>query len=662
MSDSVDALLGGEEDVGDYDIKDDEEDALLEDDDDGSRNNEETKDVLELSIDDALNEDDDTELSDSEGRSKFLNERQTESNNTPRSYNYHNNYNKQYKYINNNVTNNRGRGMRGHFRGFSRGNHSIGRHKTFTPRFEPPPNKLFINPHFKGHTHINYNSQWEQKPKSLPHVWHNKHQSQPSNDYQAQPIMPVNNFQSQPQVQHQHQMMHKPPVHQRLGINNSSYSPQQVNSNYEQERFMGVNQMQQPPPVVSPINNQYNMPPTYNQPPPMYQPPVNNMSYNLNQYQQPPQNVYQQYAPPPQPLIHQNTPPPIFNQPPPQIYQNDSHTFNTFAPPPPQIQQYNANDNNYNQNYHNNYQQQQHHVPTQQQQHHQQQHQKQQHQPRYQQADAVITPVINRQVFYNNQQNFGKRRNDRRPEVVDDYCVNKRRSYENKVLHQVQTVETTPSNNTTISTTQYQASATPEVVEDEETKKYREKIEEQKKLRELLLAQKEERRKIAAKKKQAEEEYETVVSPKEILMKAVQPAIIPVQPQRKLAENPANQQMVHANPNLKVINATEGGNENKVDKGQLKSFLSNRTIFAKDQSLVDTSLVVVSNLAAGTSEVKLRKMCEGLGDIQKIDLSPKERQVTIHFKSVASAHAFYKKYQRFMLDLSVIQVALKAVG
>lgn len=44
---------------------------------------------------------------------------------------------------------------------------------------------------------------------------------------------------------------------------------------------------------------------------------------------------------------------------------------------------------------------------------------------------------------------------------------------------------------------------------------------------------------------------------------------------------------------------------------------------------------------------------------QKLQLSTKERQATIEFKSVASAHAFFKKYQRYMLDLSMIQVTLK---
>lgn len=46
------------------------------------------------------------------------------------------------------------------------------------------------------------------------------------------------------------------------------------------------------------------------------------------------------------------------------------------------------------------------------------------------------------------------------------------------------------------------------------------------------------------------------------------------------------------------------------------SFLSNRKVIAKDQSLPDTSIVVIRNLAAGTTEVKLRKMCETMGEVQ----------------------------------------------
>lgn len=46
---------------------------------------------------------------------------------------------------------------------------------------------------------------------------------------------------------------------------------------------------------------------------------------------------------------------------------------------------------------------------------------------------------------------------------------------------------------------------------------------------------------------------------------------------------------------------------------------------------------------------------------QTLHLSREERQATIHFKSVASAHAFYKKYQRYILDLSVIEVDLQTV-
>lgn len=68
------------------------------------------------------------------------------------------------------------------------------------------------------------------------------------------------------------------------------------------------------------------------------------------------------------------------------------------------------------------------------------------------------------------------------------------------------------------------------------------------------------------------------------------------------------------NRNIKVINTST--DESNINKLHLANFLTNRKILTKDQSLVDTSVVVISDLAAGTTEVKLRKMCQGIGDIK----------------------------------------------
>lgn len=43
---------------------------------------------------------------------------------------------------------------------------------------------------------------------------------------------------------------------------------------------------------------------------------------------------------------------------------------------------------------------------------------------------------------------------------------------------------------------------------------------------------------------------------------------------------------------------------------------------------------------------------------QKLQMETNERQATIHFDTVASAHKFFNKYRRYMIDLSMIQVDL----
>lgn len=134
---------------------------------------------------------------------------------------------------------------------------------------------------------------------------------------------------------------------------------------------------------------------------------------------------------------------------------------------------------------------------------------------------------------------------------------------------------------------------------------------------------KEERRKQAAKKLQAEEEYNTIPAPSDILKKPDIQKILPVNLQTQPSnKNPTFKQKVIQKPNLNVINTnniqikTTDKPDVNIDKGHINNFLNNRTIIAKDENLVDTSIVVVNNLAAGTSEVKLRKLCQGVGDIQ----------------------------------------------
>lgn len=169
-------------------------------------------------------------------------------------------------------------------------------------------------------------------------------------------------------------------------------------------------------------------------------------------------------------------------------------------------------------------------------------------------------------------------------------------------------------------------------------KVYRRKIEQQKLIRERLLRQKEERRKQAAKKLQAEEEYKSLLTPTDIVKEEIPVVMTPTKsiessvPQitpKPIQKSPVvriNKTIVPIktvdNPLVikrvltgKPVSCVSAGNS-ETDKDHLSSFLSNRKIFAKDKSLADTSLVVINNLATGTSEVKLRKLCQGVGDIQ----------------------------------------------
>ncbi|XP_043529794.1 uncharacterized protein LOC122539176 isoform X3 [Frieseomelitta varia] len=69
-----------------------------------------------------------------------------------------------------------------------------------------------------------------------------------------------------------------------------------------------------------------------------------------------------------------------------------------------------------------------------------------------------------------------------------------------------------------------------------------------------------------------------------------------------------------------------------------------------------TNTVKVENLAASTSEAQIRRMCQGIGTIESIQMG--ERSATIVFKTQSAAMVFHKKYQRKMLDLSLITVRL----
>ncbi|XP_012223337.1 RNA-binding protein 33-like isoform X2 [Linepithema humile] len=71
---------------------------------------------------------------------------------------------------------------------------------------------------------------------------------------------------------------------------------------------------------------------------------------------------------------------------------------------------------------------------------------------------------------------------------------------------------------------------------------------------------------------------------------------------------------------------------------------------------IKTNTVRLENLAASTSEAQIRRMCQAIGTIESIHMG--EGNATIVFKTQSAAMVFHKKYQRKMLDLSLITVRL----
>ncbi|XP_031342746.1 RNA-binding protein 33-like isoform X1 [Photinus pyralis] len=460
---------------------------------------------------------------------------------------------------------------------------------------------VLINPHFKGHVKINNNTRL---------AWDARHKT--NNNHQVGRIMPF----SQNRKQNQNVNNIQPWI--------QTYQPMTVPQN--------VPQFQQPPPQV-PVFQQNIHPPqvnAWNQ----YQPNSFNEVPQQMMMQQPPQNMFTNQQMPPQ----FNQPPPQFGGPqyPPPIYsgpvQNTSFCNNQFLTPPnqfrpsdqvyptfPQVQQ-----NQYMQNA---------------------------------RGPPQYNPPANE--FNNNRiirpkQSFTHAAKNYKRKIENAETRKKKRNLASTNLHEVRTIETP---DTTVKEEKV------EEEEDEYTREYKLHIEEQKRKREQILKLKEERRLKSiqeGKSGNLKDDVEKMVTEQQNppILKQQYSNLKEVRLGPKVTNSPKIQQTV-IRPQTFNNNINTDSN---YDKQHLASFLSNRRILTKDQSLIDTSIVVISNLAAGTTDVRLRKMCQGIGDIKKLQMSPMERQATIQFNSVASAHAFFKKYQRTMLDLSMIQVTLKPVS
>lgn len=68
--------------------------------------------------------------------------------------------------------------------------------------------------------------------------------------------------------------------------------------------------------------------------------------------------------------------------------------------------------------------------------------------------------------------------------------------------------------------------------------------------------------------------------------------------------------------------------------------------------------VCVDNLSADTDEMKLRQMCLRVGTVEKVQMQPEQCRAIITFTKPAAAANFINRYQRKMVDLSLISVSL----
>ncbi|XP_053994594.1 RNA-binding protein 33-like isoform X1 [Hylaeus volcanicus] len=106
------------------------------------------------------------------------------------------------------------------------------------------------------------------------------------------------------------------------------------------------------------------------------------------------------------------------------------------------------------------------------------------------------------------------------------------------------------------------------------------------------------------------------------------------------------QELTNVNTQKVVIN-TQGNQRVALQKTQTQQ---------RKLPEIKTNIVKIENLAASTSEAQIRRMCQGIGTLESIQMG--ERSATIVFKTQSAAMVFHKKYQRKMLDLSLITVRL----
>lgn len=115
-----------------------------------------------------------------------------------------------------------------------------------------------------------------------------------------------------------------------------------------------------------------------------------------------------------------------------------------------------------------------------------------------------------------------------------------------------------------------------------------------------------------------------------------------------------------------VTEQSDGGRKillNDSTSGNATTAHSNRVVLQKPIQIkrtIDnkTNIVIVENISSKTNETKLREMCRGIGAVESVIISDNIKSATIVFKTNSAAMVFHKKYQKKIIDQSVINIRL----
>ncbi len=181
---------------------------------------------------------------------------------------------------------------------------------------------------------------------------------------------------------------------------------------------------------------------------------------------------------------------------------------------------------------------------------------------------------------------------------------------------------------------------------------YKKKMEEQKRLREEILRKKEERRKAMAAQRLKESESTAVVAVQQNRVVKQKTAPTKSQPQQQIAtllnRSPQIQQRVQLKQS-QTRTVKPVSNETNATNSSIKLINTNQK-----------RSVLIKGLASSTTEEAIKKLCKPIGVIESCKISPSggQRNAIVSFIRSQDAIAFQSKYERTLLDLSIIQVSL----